>query len=341
MHHTHPPLHAGPIAIAALLLGSVAVLGQQAPPAPPVVDPQLRDESVERTLEGLRKRSVTGGPSVAPTPSRAPTTAVPTPGQARAPSVQGPAAVAGGRWREGAFISRRAGTLVRARTGDWIYVPRPAGGGSPEAPLVLIPSQNLERLERALDPGAERPSVSISGQVFSYRGRDYLLAGEASAPLAESQPKTVTPEPAAAPNEPGVERGAEDLVKDLESRTTAPRALPRVHAARTEPAESPHAADTSPAGVAEGTLITARRGRLIRLPDGDLAFTPDNDAASPDRAMPLAPCLTLSRMEDVSLWRGDGVSLEVSGRVLVYRGRRHLLPTMFVMAQQGEVTPLQ
>jgi len=215
-----------------------------------------------------------------------------------------------------------------------VLVPRPTDDGSIDPPLIVLPSRNLERLEQLLDPGETRPRVRVSGQVFSYRGRDYLLLSEASSPTID-QPVAPGAAPPDTPD-PGAPVRAEDLLRDLESRATPARALPRVMGRQI----SPDVTGTG-AGLADGALITSRRGRLVRLPDGELAFTPDNDSTSPDGPMPLAPCLTLARMESVSLWRADGVPMEVSGRVLTYRGRRYLLPTMFIVRPPGDVTPLQ
>ena len=332
-------------AILVLLAAAPAWARQPAPTADeppqnqPSTDPQLHGESVENTLEAMRKRDGSIAAPVQPSPVRTPVAAAPAAGQARTAGTDTVAAAPGvRRWREGVFLTRRSGTLIKARTGDWIFVPRPTAEGSFDPPLVLLPSQNLERLENAIGAGVDRPAVSISGQVFAYRGHDYLLTSEASSPLVE-EPET--PAAPAAPDKPAVPdpaAQAEDLVRDLETRRTRPRALPRATpAAATE--GSARTVQTS--GPTEGTLITARRGRIVRLPDGDLAFTTDNDGPSPDRALPLAPCATLSRMESVSLWRGDGVALEVSGRILTYRGKRYLLPTMFVVPGVTDVSPLQ
>ncbi len=321
------PTAAGAVAAVLLQFSGAA---QQEAPSRPASDPQLRSEGVESTLESMRRRDGAAPPPVAPTRTRAPAPEPPAAGQAR--QTAGASGVATRSWREGAFIAERGGVLIRAQTGDWVFVPRPTEGGAIDPPLILLPSRNLEQLEGLLDPGEPRPGVRLSGQVFSYRGRDYLLVGEASAPMTEE--RAVSEAAAAEPGDADAPKRAEDLVRELESREARPRALPRLAAGA-----APSVSDRP--GPADGSLITARRGRVVRLPDGELAFTPDNDSRSPDGPMPLAPCSTLSRMEAVSLWREDGVPMEVSGRVLVYRGKRYFLPTMYVVRQPGDVSPLQ
>lgn len=308
------------------------------PPAAnaPGTDPQLTSEGVEGTLEAMRKRGAGSPRPVAPTLRTSPSASTPRAGQARGtdPDLGVPGAR---RLREGTFISRRTGTLLRARTGDWIFVPRPSADATLDNAMVLVPSQTLERLEGALAPGVERPSVSISGQVLMYRGHEYLLPGEPSIVLVEAP----VPEPAAqAPGDaaPDPNARAENLIRELESRRPEARALNPVPPRPAAPAGEGEASKP----LVEGALITARRGRVVRGADGQLAFAPDNDAeGAHDRAMILAPCQTLTRMEEVSLWRGDGLVLEVSGRVLAYRGKAYLLPTMFVVPAPGDVTPLQ
>jgi len=57
--------------------------------------------------------------------------------------------------------------------------------------------------------------------------------------------------------------------------------------------------------------------------------------------MVLAPCLNLETMEKLAAKQGDGVIFELSGRVLTYRGRNFIIPTMFQVVRDREVRPLQ
>ena len=46
-------------------------------------------------------------------------------------------------------------------------------------------------------------------------------------------------------------------------------------------------------------------------------------------------------MEETAASRGDSLSFNVSGRVLVYEGRNYLLPAFFQVRQPGDIKPLQ
>lgn len=371
---------------------------EASPPAkePVSADPELNDPSVDRQLDAMRKRNASTK-VVAPKGTASSPTSPPAAGQSADP-VPGMAASDFGvpgarRFREGAFISRRPGALVRIPSGEWVFVPRPlaepkgeedrpARAAFVDRPLIVLPSQTLERLETAMatiEAGHGKPSAVLSGQIFSYRDREYLLTqqpsslatagAEASGASTQAPPPAGKSHPATAPIGDLDQQAVKDLIRDLESQRTSPRALTRSGTAlssakagpeksrpsgghvpealpRGDAAASPektgHADDRSKSLVPEGTILTSRRGRVVRLAGGELAFSVDNDGQSgAEPPMTLLPSATLQRLEDLVLWRGERQAVEVSGRTTSYGGKNYLMPTMFVVPPPTELGPLQ
>jgi len=78
-------------------------------------------------------------------------------------------------FEEGMLLVSRRGRLVRGNHGAWIVVFDADSRGLLEPPMVLMPSSTLEKLEAwARKTGMKEPLL-ISGQVYSYRGRHFML----------------------------------------------------------------------------------------------------------------------------------------------------------------------
>lgn len=77
--------------------------------------------------------------------------------------------------REGMFLTARPGGLLRVSTGDWVFVPQDTGEGPRLRPMVILPSQTLTRLAAGAQALTGQAAGVVSGQVFVYRGREYLL----------------------------------------------------------------------------------------------------------------------------------------------------------------------
>ncbi len=93
----------------------------------------------------------------------------------------------------------------------------------------------------------------------------------------------------------------------------------------------------APAKLPEGTFVIERPGRVIPAPGGRKVFVPEIDAREPGEGpMLLLPSGALERLE-VTLGDATG-PVRVSGEVFVYRGRRHLLATSFLMGGVPEPT---
>ncbi|MBC7835607.1 MAG: hypothetical protein H7Y88_10985, partial [Phycisphaerales bacterium] len=76
---------------------------------------------------------------------------------------------------EGTFLPSRRGRMVRAPEGEWMYVFDADARGLSEAPMVLMPCQNLAAMERITAQRGEGATFTVSGQVFAYKGKNYLL----------------------------------------------------------------------------------------------------------------------------------------------------------------------
>lgn len=94
------------------------------------------------------------------------------------------------------------------------------------------------------------------------------------------------------------------------------------------------AAGVQAAALPEGSFLIERAGRVIEGPHGRRVFVPTGEArAAGEGPMLLLPCAALERLE-MTLSGGD-IPVRVSGEVLVYRNRRHLLVSSF-LAGAGE-----
>jgi hypothetical protein len=336
-------------------VGGPWCLAQEQPDQPsapakkdPKSDPGLSDPSLEDEITGHRK----GGPppaAIAPTP--------PKPAQRAVPPIAAPVMDAPGLsnvdfslpskrfYPEGALLPARKGQVLRARTGEMIFVPD-KGDGAPEPAMVLLGCQRLSQLEAAAAAPGFTGSVTLGGQVFVYRDRHYLLPGVFSTQTeAREDQKAKEPKEPKQPKEPSKDPRAEDLIKELETQRGAPRALdPAMRkGAPVTPAPSTGGKEARPV-LTEGTALVMRRGRLVRLPgdDGRFAFAFDNDLNSPAPApMALLACGELQQLEMLATTRGEDVVYKISGRVMSYQGRNYLLPVMHQVVETGAIVPMQ
>lgn len=117
------------------------------------------------------------------------------------------------RMGEGAFISRRPGVLVHIPSGEWVFVPRPivesskdGTDGPPRAasldrPLIVLPSQTLERLEAAMATVEEgREDFGRLERTLSVTASEYLLPQQPSSLSAASVEPTSAPPGALPPS---------------------------------------------------------------------------------------------------------------------------------------------
>jgi len=77
---------------------------------------------------------------------------------------------------EGQFIIARTGRLIRSADGSHaLFVLDADGPGAPEPPMILQACKLLETMEKTVHQQGEDVPFVITGQVFMYRGANYLL----------------------------------------------------------------------------------------------------------------------------------------------------------------------
>ncbi len=135
-----------------------------APPKPAPNEPAPGD--IINDLENAKPK--------APAPPALPAAAAPA-----APGKGDPASEArtptGRLLREGSFIANRKGRMVRSSTGDWAMTFDSDAQGPADPPMILMPCLNLMAMEKIAERGGDALTFSVSGQVFVYKGRNYLL----------------------------------------------------------------------------------------------------------------------------------------------------------------------
>ncbi len=252
------------------------------------------------------------------------------------------------RLPEGTFLLDRPGRLIQAPADRTVFVPDIDARLPGEGPMLALPNAALDRLETST-AGAS-PPVRVSGEVFVYNGRRYLMVssfavGPAPSPPTEAPPEKPTDEGDEQDTEPTVESLTEDpevrgLLEELEAEAPTPARIER----GTPP--PPGATETGPGQTApapDGTPVFRRRGRLTRSTDGAWLFVFDND--TDDRlasaALTLMPCRLLERIELEAQTRGDSAEVALSGRVYVHRGRAYLLPTMMTRVRVADIVPMR
>ena len=226
--------------------------------------------------------------------------------------------------REGSFVMGATGTL--RRDGDrWVFQVAPAEPTDVSRELTMLPCTLLANLEKLVEsmPGDDF-AFDLTGQVFVYNGRNYLLPTHAPRLVAYVAPTHPPPDDGA----DGLDDSATAILRDLD------RAVgPVVRSPRTD-----QAAADRPKFVPPGSVILWRRGWLVRGSGGAWSFIFSADAAgSADPPMILLPCLLLEDMERHAARSGPDAPLLVSGRVYRYHDRTYLLPTMFLVPREHTV----
>ena len=229
--------------------------------------------------------------------------------------------------REGESIRRRDGRLLPAEDRGYAVIILDADPEDPdEGPIAMIvaPCITLESMERMLEEQGEDLRFTVTGQVHTYRGvnflmptsqpRPFLVTGEAEQQTEEPQQaqpveetsaeEGPTDEPAGEEGEetnPGATPSVDDVLNQLiEQRTTAPsqpdgdisttEATPGVYDAQQDLLRDPLLYGLDPDRpvaelMEEGQFVVARTGRLVRSGDGSQAlFVFDADHAGAPEA---------------------------------------------------------
>lgn len=261
-------------------------------------------------------------------------------------------------WPEGTFLSRRRGVLFVTDWGAYLFAFHPDEKGVRDRPVVLLPCETLRRMETAALVSEQTPQEStrvreigafaLSGEVFAYRGRNYVLptafslsddggaTGDGARVQGADAPSSApAPDPAPALAEPGDEIDA--LISDLEAIREAPRAATPIREAPQVPGE-----ESVVSLVREGTTISRRRGRLTRTARGEYAIVFDADTQTRgDPPMILLPGMVTQDVERTAERFGEITTFEFSGRVFTYRDRNYFQPFMFVAESSRSIKPLQ
>jgi len=133
---------------------------------PPAAAPKQGDaKATIDAMQGAAPKPAGGAPATQPgTPNTAPSSGSP------------PAIASGGRLlREGSFITMRRGRIIKAPGDQWQFHFDNGPDNRADAPMTLMPCLNLQAIEMLADRGGESLSFTLSGQVFVYKGRNYLL----------------------------------------------------------------------------------------------------------------------------------------------------------------------
>ncbi|MEO0475984.1 MAG: hypothetical protein AAF085_08475 [Planctomycetota bacterium] len=273
--------------------------------------------------------------------------------------------------REGEAVRKRDGQLLP--TGDrgyavFILDADPEAGDDKPLAMVVAPCMTLESMERLLQDRGEKLRFTVTGQVHTYRGVNYLLPTTQPKPWliddeAEEQlvdqpaDETEAPaEPEAAPEETGTPDepasdeatpSADDVLQQLlDKKRDGPAPDPIEPTGEEGEDQTPatpqpsFASDPLLLGLDtdqplaelkdEGQFVIARTGRLVRSADGSQAlFVLDADGpGAPEPPMILQACKLLETMEKTVQEQGENVPFVITGQVFMYRGANYLLPTI-------------
>ena len=351
------------VAPAALLLAALALPSNAQTPA---MQPGPKDDPA------LNNPNLAPGSQPLPGPKNEPPPVPPMPGgqpQGTLPSLPSPrigseaAPITAGRFlAEGTFISNRTGTLLVSDAGDVIFVPKGDSLDKGHPPVMLLPCQKLEQMLAAKSVNGDQSLFVVSGQMFTYRDRQFLLptmfatrqagTGEAMSPSTPAPVPTASESTSATTEQ---DPRVTDLIRDLEQARLGPRKVSPSGVARPG-GESPvppatttgapsEAVTAQREGLAnEGTMITNRRGRLMRMATegGRLCLVTDNDVNSPaGSVLILQPCRVMQQMEGMSSLRGDSMTFRVSGQIMVFGGKNFLMPTFFQIPPRSDLSPRQ
>ncbi len=272
---------------------------------------------------------------------------------------------------EGAFLSERTGSIFKTAAGNLVFVADADPNGPLAAvsgPIAFLPCDALGKLEALAGIGigsSSAPSstvstdsktqpplelvkkMTVSGQLFRFHNQHYLLLSIVPGEVAkttEAPASTDKPADQAAPT-PG--KTAQDLISELESRRTTPRAL-ETAAIAVAPKDAVETKENAgeraqSAKRKEGDLIASRQGRIVRH-DAWLVFTPDSGTGAEgklesDPPVVLLACKQLERLEWLAKQQGDAARYRVSGKITTYRGRNYLLPLMVQVLPPSDLTP--
>lgn len=253
--------------------------------------------------------------------------------------------------REGSVIARVVGDLTQDPDEKlWLFRPSQPELGGLRREFVLMPCPVLEDMLQTLRLSPSPVEFEMTGRVFIYRGRNFLLAELAPAIIrfdtAPGATPTITSSAQPTPNgaakfvAPAVKPpsgDSEDATVDEIERRLEER-IGRTPTARLpEPAVTRNARTAATSvEVPTGTRFVLRRGRLLRDPQaGSWRFVPEQSTGMGDPSLELLPCLLLERLENDARQSESPPTVLLSGIVMGFEGRSYLLPSNFRRSREG------
>ncbi|MSR41061.1 MAG: hypothetical protein EXS10_04070 [Phycisphaerales bacterium] len=264
--------------------------------------------------------------------------------------------------REGASLVHAVGEITQdPDERNWVFRARvgtlnssgPGASASMRRELLLMPSPVLEDMLRVQQLSPVPVEFEVTGKVFIYRGRNWLLPELAppimrfdAAPSAVVAPQAAPTAATQSPNgkssivlsDDPDDAAVRELERRLEARIgTVPGVARREDPRRIEEDAVVEAMDDAAnSRASDDARLHARRGQLTRDPTtGAWRFLPQQGRSKhDDLALELLPCLMLERLER-SARETDGIyEIIVSGSVLLFEGRRFLLPSWYQRARE-------
>lgn len=370
-----------PITLAALLLTTPAAAQPQSQPesqpgaqtdTPSTEPPTRAQTAAEKGAE--RARSADPGVPATDSVAAPPVTPRP-PGTAEPPQ---PGITSGIDWLAGlagleldvpqptllaerTFLSSRAGEIIRGPSDTLIFIPS-AEAEDPrpgEGPMLLMPSGELARVEAAMGKTEDRIPFTVTGEIFIYADRNYLLLAAASRVL-EAEPEDKPAEQT--DDQPDVfnqdDPRVTELISELERRSQTGGQNDQLRGGRNNALRGAgrrpgNTGEAVAALINEGTLIFQRRGRVARDRAGRVLIRFDNDldstsadatldeGASADHELIVLPCRLLESLEDDTEFDASPTPVLISGRVYAYDGENYIMPTMYQLTRYSEIVPGQ
>lgn len=251
--------------------------------------------------------------------------------------------------REGSVLARVEGDLAQDPDEKlWLFRPIQPEPGGLRREFVLLPSLVLEDMLRTMRLSPSPVEFEMTGRVFIYKGRNFLLAelappivrfdrsetdatttpaGERAIEAPSGEAKFVPPVP---DDDDAVDAAVDALERRLEERIGRAPAQP-------VPDNRPRARDDSPradAPIPAGTRLVRRAGRLARDPQsGAWRFVPTQSSGRGDASLELMPCQMLERLERDAREGDSSPEILLSGTVHAYEGRSYLLPSGYRRAR--------
>lgn len=265
--------------------------------------------------------------------------------------------------REGASLVHAIGEITQdPDERNWVFRARvgtlnasSGAAASLRRELLLMPSPVLEDMLRVQKLSPVPVEFDVTGKVFIYRGRNWLLPELAppimrfdAAPSAVVAPQAPPTAALQSPNgkssvvlsDDPDDVAVAELERKLEARIGAVPGVPRRDDPRRIEEESSAATmeDVANTRASDDPRLHARRGQLTRDPStGAWRFLPQQARSMhDDLALELLPCLMLERLERLARESEGVYEVVLSGNVLLFEGRRYLLPSWYQRARGGK-----